>query len=258
MHVEFLGSGTPEYAIVAGVHGDETCGWHAYNQLKSSDLSLRQPLKFVLANERAFHQGVRYCEADLNRVMPGDPTSDVYEERLAAALYEELEGMKVLDFHDTESRSCPFAIITGNSATSLALARSTGLDQVVDMSYMEGGVTQSVEGVVVECGYHDDVEAATLAYDILRNFLAAEGLIEADFTRSDPSVFRVVGEEPGRGFQFTAENFRRVEPGEVFARKEDAQRRAEEPFYPVLMSTNGYESRIGFKAQRVETPVPRR
>lgn len=251
MHVETLGHGKPAYIIVACVHGDETCGWHAFNRLKARDITLQAPVKFVLANERAFKLGYRFCDADLNRVMPGDETSDRHEVRLAARLRRELEGTKVLDFHSTESRGCPYAIVTGGDDASFHLAGSTGLDRVIDMSHLGGGVTEYVEGIAVECGYYDDEDAASAAYRILLHFLAAEGLIERPYARSTPEVYEVFDDAPGRGFAFVAENFRRVEKGDVFAEKNGTARRAEESFYPVLMSTHGYDDRIGFKARHV-------
>ena len=256
MHVETLGDGRPAYTILACVHGDEACGWHAFNRFKTSDVTLHEPVKFVLANERAFKLGYRFCDVDLNRVMPGDPESEKHEERLAARLLHELEGTKVIDFHSTESRGCPYAVITGDDAGSRALARSTGLDRVVDMNHLPGGVTRSVTGVAVECGYYDDEDAATVAHRILHHFLAAEGVIEGNAPRSNPTLFEVTGEAAGRGYTFVAENFRRVEEGEVFAEKDGVGRRAKESFYPVLMSTHGYEHRIGFTAQRVGRLTP--
>ncbi len=251
MHVETLGEGSPAYTIVACVHGDETCGWHAFNRLKASDVVVREPVKFILANERAFKLGLRFCDADLNRVTPGDASSAKHEERLAARLYRELQGTTVLDFHSTESKGCPYAIVTGGDDASLQLARSTGLDRVVDMSLYNGGVTQDVTGVAVECGYYDDEDAATMAHRILLHFLAAEGIIDHEYTRSIPTLYEVFGEAEGRGYTFVAENFRRVAEGEVFATKNGVDRRATHDFYPVLMSTHGYTDRIGFKARRL-------
>jgi len=252
MHIETLGEGRPEYTVLACVHGDETCGWHAFNRLKADDVSLTGPLKFILANERAFKLGYRYCDVDLNRVMPGNEASDQHEERLAARLAHEVRGTKVIDLHATESTGCPYAVVTGGDEASYELARSTGLDRVVDMTYMPGGVTQDVAGVAVECGYYDDEDAAAAAHRILLNFLAAEGLLDREPEVSSPTVYEVVGEERGRGYTFVADNFQRVRRAEVFAEKNGVTRRAEEPFYPVLMSTHGYEGRIGFRARRVE------
>jgi len=249
MHVETLGDGHPEYTVVACVHGDETCGWHAFNRLKASDVTLQAPVKFVLANERAFKLGYRYCDVDLNRIMPGDPESEHHEGRLAARLRRELTGTKVLDFHSTESRGCPYVIVTGEDDASLRLARSTGLDRVVDMSHLGGGVTEPVTGVAVECGYYDEEGAASRAHRLLLHFLAAEGVIERPYARSAPEVYEVFDDASGRGYTFVADNFRRVSEGEVYAEKNGAGRRAERDFYPVLMSTHGYDDRIGFKAR---------
>ena len=79
---------------------------------------------------------------------------------------------------------------------------------------------------------------------------ATEGLVDRPYARSTPEVYEVFDDAPGRGFTFVAENFRRVETGEVFAEKDGTVRWAETDFYPVLMSTHGYDDRIGFKARR--------
>jgi len=253
MHVETLGDGHPAYTIIACVHGDEACGWHAFTRLKASEIDLNEPVKFILANERAFKLGFRFCDVDLNRVMPGDPESEKHEERVAARLQHELADTTVIDFHSTESRGCPFAIVTGDDEASRDLARSTGVDRVVDVSMLGGGVTRNVTGVAIECGYYDDEDAATVAHRILLHFLAAEDVIDHEVSRSEPTVYEVVGEARGRGYTFVAENFQQVEEGDVFAKKNGTTRRAEAPFVPVLMSTHGYEDRIGFKARPVQT-----
>jgi predicted deacylase len=253
MHVETLGYGKPDHTILACVHGDETCGWHAFNRLKASGIEVQRPIKFVLANERAFKLGVRYCDVDLNRAMPGDASSDLHEVRLAARLRREIEGTKVLDFHSTESRGCPFAIVTGRDEASMQLVAATGLDRVVDMSWLGGGVTEHVEGVAVECGYHDDEDAASMAHRVLVDFLAAEGIVDSPFVRSNPTIYEVFGEAKGAGYTFVGENFRLVRRGEIFAERDDEPRRADDDFYPVLMSTDGYADRIGFMARECGT-----
>lgn len=250
MIVEVLGDGDPAHAVVACVHGDETCGWHAFNRLKACSPRLRKPLKFVLANERAWKLGVRCCDEDLNRVAPGDPDSPAYERRLAARLHEELDGLTVLDIHSTESRGCPFSIVVGQTDVKLRLARSTGLRRVIDMSHVPGGLTQDLDGVAIECGYHDDEGAASVAFDTLRHFLAAEGLIDGPVRRPELEVYEVYEVVAGRGYEVVADNFECVEEGEVYAYKGTTVKRAEESFYPVLMSTDGYDDLVGFKARK--------
>lgn len=251
MIVEVLGDGRPEHAVVTCVHGDETCGWHAFNRLKARGVAFRKPLKFVLANERAWKLGVRYCDEDLNRVSPGDPESTVYERRLAARLRQELDGLRVLDIHSTESRSCPFSIVVGRTETALQLAQATGLRRVIDMSHVPGGITEGLDGVAVECGYQDNEDTASAAFRILERFLAAEGVIDGPIERPELEVYEVFEVAAGRDYEVVADNFSRVEPGDVYAHKEMSVRRAEQPFYPVLMSNDGYEDLIGFKARKV-------
>lgn len=251
MKVEVIGEGEPEHAVVACVHGDEACGWHAFNRFKMKGYRLEKPVKLVLANERAFRLGKRFCDTDLNRSLPGSLKSTDYEERLAARLKKELEDLKVLDIHSSESEGCPFGIVVGQSQEKMDLARSTGLDKIVDMSFVDGGLTDDLEGVVVECGYKDNENAADMAYRIMENFLAAEGVIDTDFERQDPEIFETFGRAEGSNFKFVAENFTSVKEGDVFAEKPGEFKRAEKDFYPVLMSTDGYDNMIGFKARKV-------
>ena len=248
MRTEIIGEGEdPEYAIVGAVHGDEVEGWDAIQRFIDSDYELNQPVKAVMANEEAVEEGVRFLEEDLNRVFPGD-RDGVHEERLAADLLEELEGLKVLDLHTTGSKKSPFAIITNHEETERELARSTGMEHLIDMTYVEGGMLDYLDAVAVEASRKGDTTGEL--YDTIVNFLAAEEVIEEDFERTDPEFFDVYDLEEGAGYEFVAENFEPVEEGEIYARKEDDRRVAEERFHPVLMSTDGYDELIGFKAKK--------
>lgn len=248
MRTEILGEGEPEYAVVACIHGEESCGWEAIQRFKKSTHELREPLKVILANEKAYEAGKRYIDVDMNRVFPGDPESDMYEERIAHRLENELEGLKALDIHSTASREAPFGIIVGDNNEEIELAKSAGIQQLVDMSYV-GGMSPEISSVTVELS-RTSGNLAEDACQLLLNFLAAEGLIDLEFERSDPEFFEVYSKEEGAGYEFLAKNFRKVEQGEVYAEKEGNQKIAEKDFYPVLMSTDGYEDMIGFKAKK--------
>jgi predicted deacylase len=249
MKTDVLGGEHPTHAVVACVHGEESCGWRAIQKFKQSDHSLNQPVKFILANERAFKQGQRFIDVDMNRVFPGDPDSENHEERIAYKLESELEGLKALDIHSTVSEEAPFAFTTSFENSELDLARSTGLDKVVDMGYA-GGMSPEINSVSVELS-RTKGNADQKAYEILLNFLRCEGLVEGSGETEDPEVFEVYEVEQGEGYSFEAQNFERVEPGEVYAEKPGDRRKAEEPFYPVLMSTDGYDEIIGFRARKI-------
>jgi len=248
MKTEILGRGEPDYAVVTCIHGEESCGWEAVQKFKESGYDLEEPLKVILANEKAFELGERYVDVDMNRVFPGDPDSEKYEERMAYKLERELKGLNVLDIHSTVSREAPFGIIVGDNGEEIDLAKSAGIQQLVDMSYV-GGMSPEICSMTVELS-RTSGNPAEDAYDLLVNFLAAEGLIDVEFERSNPEFFKVYSKEEGSGYEFLASNFQKVEEGEVYAEKEDGQKAAEQDFYPVLMSTDGYDDMIGFKAEK--------
>lgn len=249
MTVEVVGGENPEYAVVACIHGKEVCGYEAIQRLKDN-YEFEKPLKIIIANEKARKQDVRYTEKDLNRCFPGGSESDVYEERLAAKILEEVEGLTVIDLHSTYSKPTPFAFIMEEDSTELV--ESSGVEKAVVLSTMDNILISHTKGISIECGYTGDEEAAENAYSILVNFLAAEGIIDADFEKSEPQLYEVYDEVYGEDYLFTKKNFEKIEEGEVFAfRERDGdQIVAEEDFIPILMSDNGYPHKIGYKGRK--------
>jgi predicted deacylase len=251
MRVLQRGEGDPTYAVVACLHGDEPCGEVAIERFLDSDASLADPVKFVVANEAALAAGARFVDEDLNRAFPGGHDGDTHESRLAAALMEELAGLRVLDLHATSSFGEPFALVQRTTPVTARLAAATGVSRLVDISYVPGGLTGQVDAVAVECGYKGTDAAAATATRILRQFLATNGLLDGDAELSDPTVFEVTGVVEGAGYEFCGRNFQRVAEGEAFARRGETVERASAPFYPVLMSTDGYDDVVGYRARRV-------
>lgn len=251
MEVIRRGEGTPEFAVVACVHGDEVCGKRGIERFLATDPEFAKPVKFVIANEKAVERGVRFVEEDLNRCFPGDPDGGTHEKRLAARLAAELDVCAFLDLHATRSFPEPFALVDRVEETTVDLARSTGLSRVVDIGYVSRGMIGYVGGVAVECGLLGTDEAAANAHAIVRNFLAANGAIDAEFDYPDPELYSVYNEVVGSGYEFVAENFERVEKGETYARKGESGLVADRDFYPVLMSTHGYDEAVGFQADRL-------
>lgn len=245
MKVETFGE-DPEVAVVGLIHGDEPAGKKAIEEAKTWEF--QKPVKFVLANEKAFRRDERYVEEDLNRAFPG---SDSHEGRLAERLLEELRGLKVLDIHSTHSYDRPFATTNSFEGLEREMIRATGVDYAVKFDKGIGALMEHVTGIVVETGHQGSPEAAENAVEIIRRFLAFFDVIDESFEASDPDMF--VQEEVVRGdYRFEAENFSLVEEGEVYAENGEEVLRAERDFYPVLMSTNGYEDILGHKARKIE------
>ncbi len=258
MQIETVGDGEPEVAVVGGIHGDEPCGVRAVETLRSEQLDVERPVAFVIANERAIAAETRYVDVDLNRSFPGDPAGDAHEERLAARLTEELKGCAVLSLHSTQSYPAPFAIVNGLGEFQRRVCRQLPVDSVVDGGRFEAGrIFQSVQdSIEVECGLQGSPTAAENATAIVRAFLKATAVLPGggvDPTTSLPvfELERPVRKAVADQYEVYAENFQPVREGDAFAAVDGEQLHAEEGFYPVLMSAEGYDDLFGYAARKV-------
>ncbi len=254
LDVTVRGPGEPEVIVVGGIHGDETGGVHAVRRLRDADLSWRRGVAFVLANPSAIEAGARYVTSDLNRAFPGDPDGD-YEHRLAAHLCEFVRGRPTLSLHGTRSKPTPFALIRSNEPRELDLAEGLPVDRVVD--YIDVGY-----GTLAECGVTVEVEvgalgtdrASTAAERQARAFLQHVGAIPGEPARRHPSLYRMVEPIPkprGERHEVLVRNFERVPAETAFARVDGEPIIAEESFYPILLSAEGYVDLFGFKGEFV-------
>jgi len=252
MKVKKLGKGEPEYAVVGSIHGDEPCGKKAIERFLSEDWEIKKPVKFVIANEKALKENERFLDTDLNRCFPGDKDSELHEERLASKLMEELEGLTILDIHSTRSYPEPFSTLKDLEPSTKKLVSKAGVEKAVLFENDSDTMGRYLNAVIVEAGYQGSDQAVENAYNVMVNFLAAQGVIDHEYKLSDPEYFRYVQTVEG-DYKFLAENFQKVEKGQVYAKNKEVQLEAEDEFYPVLMSTDGYDGMLGFKAERLES-----
>ena len=251
MKVYKRGEGEPDFSIVGAIHGDEPGGKEAIELFLEKDIEFRDPVQFIVANEEALAENRRFMEKDVNRAFPGDPESDFREERLATKLLEKVEGTAVLDIHTTRSHPKPFSTIKRTDDRTLELLSAANIDEAIYFPEKSSVLVEFVDGIVVEAGLQGSKEAVENALRIIENFLAYFDAIEGDFETSEPEIYEYIDTVEG-DWEFLAENFQKVEEGEVYARRDGEKLRAQEDFYPVLMSTNGYEGKLGYKARRMK------
>lgn len=251
MKVVTRGEGLPEITVIGSLHGDEPAGEKAIRKILDSNLEFQKPVKFIIANEEALAKNERYLEADLNRSFPGNPDSNLHEERLASEILEEVGDTEVLDIHTTRSYPDPFAVIKSREDEIIDLVSESNVDYAVHFPSRSGNIQEFVTGLTVETGLQGTEEATENAVEAIKNFLAAQGALDLDFSTSDPDLFEYFETVEGN-WTFEAENFQKVEEGEVYATRGDEELVAEQDFYPVLMSTHGYEGQLGYKAHRIE------
>lgn len=255
MRTYTLGEGRPEVAVVGGIHGDEPCGEAAIERLVAADLPVERPVKLIVANEAAAERGVRFLDADLNRAFDVQE-GDGHEHHLSRALAAEVEGMTTLSLHSTQSYAEPFAIVNGLDEAASEVVTRLPVDAVVNVANDADGRLFALEAtplVEVECGLQGSPEAADNAERVVRAFLGATGVLpETREPRSVP-VYRLgesIAKPPAERYEVHAENFRRVERGDVFASADGRRFVADDDFYPVLLSAEGYDDIFGYVGER--------
>ena len=251
-----IGDGDPRVAVVGGIHGDEPCGPAAIRQVLAGELDVDQPVRFIIANEKAADQDVRYVDCDLNRAFPGNPESDAHEERLAARLLDRVGDCEyVLSLHSTRSTAEPFALAELNPDEDiLDVVRQLPVTKLVECEAGRGTLVEYGNAVDVECGRQGSDSAVDNAVEVVQAFLRATGVVSMGDSEVTSPVerFRLDAPIPKPGeVEVVAENFERVDAGEVYARSPDGDLRAGEAFYPVLMSADGYADILGYRAERV-------
>lgn len=247
------GSGEPEVAVVYCTHGDEVAGKKAVEKLLKESSDFQKGVKFVFANEKAYEADERFIDTDLNRSFPGNPESENYEERLAAEMMEELQDVKVLDLHETNSSPTPFALFTWMNEETIEDLQSTNVGKAVEISYTPGCGINNYGGVEVETGPRGTQKSVEKAYKVLKKFLVNNGVLEGEKEFSRPEIYSVYGveERPSQKFKTSVENFVQVDSGEVFASKGGEELLTEKSFTPVLFAES-YPDIFGFKAVRLE------
>lgn len=253
MRVETLGNGTPEIAIVGGIHGDEPCGPVAIESLLDENPDVERPVKLIVANETALSRGVRYVDEDLNRTLPGDPDAETHEGRLAHELHNEIRDCEVLSLHSTQSYAEPFALVDILDGQAESTCPYLSIDSIVETAtYSDGRLIAYPDVIEVECGLQRSDAAVENAKTLVREFLIASGALtnseEPPQYRPLP-VFRLDKQIPKRKanrYEVFVENFERVAEGERFAAIDGEPLVAESPFYPVLLSAYGYQTVFGY------------
>lgn len=98
--------------LIAYHHGNEPFGEHVYNLLKTKFPEDLGHVEYLVANEKAMSQNVRYTESDMNRSY-GVSRPTTYEEVKASQLLKYIDSKNydlILDCHNTTCEMPPTAI----------------------------------------------------------------------------------------------------------------------------------------------------
>lgn len=262
MHIETVGATKtdepPTIAAIGAVHGDEPCGARAIERFLAEGPvdRIERPVKLIIANERALENETRYVEGDLNRLFPGDPTSDIFEERLAHRLWQEVRGCTTLGFHATVSFNKPFGTVADLTPKKANIMRALPISYAADFTGQVTSRSVNLPGFVnVEAGYQNSEAAADNAYDCLLAYLRLMGALPREPTPTATTHYRVrrsIQKQPAVTYEVHVENFQHVPAGNTYATTGvGEQLTAETDFWPVLMSADGHDTLLGYAADKM-------
>lgn len=258
--------------VLGAVHGNERCGTEAIRRL-SAELeagSVRLThgtLTLVpICNPRAYAQGVRFCERNLNRYFYPKDEPEHYEDFIDPILCRVLdEADALLDLHSYQSQGEAFCFLGTTSAEEIAFARALKVETYIhgwadafsrnatpEQRRASMGTTdytrangRGAVAVTLECGHHQHPLAAEMGYTGIRRAMAhlgmctpytpPAGIPDAAFAAQHAIAMRqvVYQEKPGALVQ-PWQHAQRVAAGEVIARYDDGQE-VRAPFDAVLV-----------------------
>lgn len=254
MKVIEFGKGNPQITIIGGIHGDEPSGPRIIYLLEEylSKQTLNGSVKLIIANEKALTKNVRYIEKDVNRIFPGNINSEIYEEQLAAKIFNEIQDSSfVLALHSTKSSPPPFAIYSKLTNINKKSIKNMHIEYAVDCGELTGNTLDSHfdNAVTLECGKQHSEEAINLGFKACKNILRAYNILtDKNSKEHNVKIFKAEKEiHKGCGEpQLYYNNFENIQKGTILAEDNEYTHRINEPgFVPILASKNGYENIYG-------------
>lgn len=198
----------PTVMLTALTHGNELCGaWALKDLLAAGVRPQRGRLIVVFANldaydrfDPAHHDASRFVEQDMNRVWDRDVLAHPVngEQRRAQALLPWVEQADwLLDLHSMHEKGEPL-LLTGVLPRNIELARQLGAPEyvIVDAGHKDGvrmrdfgrfGDPDASDALalLIECGYHGDLQSHRVGLDMVARFLAASGIVAAEAMPDD-------------------------------------------------------------------------
>jgi predicted deacylase len=191
-------------AVIGAVHGNERCGADAIGRLVTDLDSGAAVLKrgtlqlMPVANPKAYEQGVRFVERNLNRYLFPKETRTHYEDHLDPILCAFLDKTEtLLDLHSYTSQGGPFVFLGGSHPDEVRYARALGVRDFVygwEEAYGGGrgkgsdkesqGTTEYARAkgalaATLECGQHLNADAADIGYRAILRALLHFDMLDA-------------------------------------------------------------------------------
>ncbi len=252
--------------FLGSVHGNEVCGSLAIDEvlrkIKEGLLTIQKgSVAFIpRVNKRAYDEGKRFIDVNLNRVVKKKDSANTHEERLAQALIPFLEEADyVVDLHSMTAKTEPMVFLDYESVENNSLAEATGAPFCVKgwpavfksdelcSDTISCVHRSSGHGVTVECGQHNEASSVEVARNVILKVLKRYNGLRGDFltqaTKSASVSVRIkkvfFRDSDKDTFTHSFTNFEAIKRGELIAsRSGGITISAEEDGYILLPNNN--------------------
>lgn len=229
-----------EILFLTAVHGNEQFSIDVLKKIKEKFIT--DNYSYLIANEEALKKNVRYIDADLNRVAPGQKNSKKYEYSRAYELLKECKKYHyVIDIHGTLAKTGIFTIITNPKLKNIKLANSLPINNIVvwgEKAKKGGPLTRFVDcGLEIECGPKNSVKIKKQLSKVIKIIINQKINFNSKL-KSKKNLFKVYGKllKSDLPKNYKLKEFKKVKIGR-------------ESFYPLLI--NRYNDIICYKMKKV-------
>jgi succinylglutamate desuccinylase len=192
--------------FVTATHGDEPIGVEVVREIKKTKFGGK--LSSIIGNPKALKKKVRFVDADLNRIFPGNSQGN-YEEKRACQILKKMKNYDcVIDLHGTVSNTGIFIIMTRLNLKNLELALRFDISKIViwpETSETSGSLSTFAKkgmGIEIESGEKSDPKIKKKLKKILVAFLKSQKVtididVEKEIKRRE--FFSVIGKINKKG-----------------------------------------------------------
>lgn len=193
--------------FIGGIHGNEPAGVFAINQvlqeLRERALPFKGKFYGIAGNLPALQSGVRFIEADLNRIWApngqavSSPSESVERTEIIKILEEILQEtdkpIMVFDLHTTSAESIPFIAI-GDTLRNRYIASRFPVPIVLGLEeHMKGTLfsflsRSGISSIIFEAGQHNDESSIKNHTTFIWQALITSGCIESNSHRGIPKL----------------------------------------------------------------------
>lgn len=167
-----------KFLFICATHGDEGFSVEILKELEKQYDKEKFGYSWIIGNEKAYSQSIRFVDQDLNRVAPGNRNGKTYEERRAAEIVDLSKSFDfIIDIHGSDSNSGITTLIPYPTLQNIILATMFDIKRNIiwyaKSASKKGCLSQFVHcpAIEIECGPKNSKKTTRDLYVVLEKLI---------------------------------------------------------------------------------------